>query len=81
MPTLVQLYEYHAEDCIRSAAKTDDPKQRDMLLKLASAWREDAEALRRGEELPNLASAWPKKALRRVPEGAPSDDRAPAPPR
>ena len=50
MPTLVQLYEYHAEDCIRSAAKTDDPKQRDMLLKLASAWREDAERLRRGEE-------------------------------
>ena len=34
MPTLVQLYEYHVEDCIRSAAKTNDPKQRDMLLKL-----------------------------------------------
>ena len=50
MPTLVQLYEYHAEDCIGSAGKTDDPKQRDLLLKLASAWREDAERLRRGEE-------------------------------
>jgi hypothetical protein len=49
MPTLVQLYEYHAEDCIGSAGKTDDPKQRDLLLKLASAWREDAEALSRGE--------------------------------
>jgi hypothetical protein len=49
MPTLVQLYEHHAEECIRSAAKADDPKQRDMLLKLASAWREDAERLRRGE--------------------------------
>ena len=49
MPPLVQLYEYHAEDCIRSATKTDDPKQRDLLLKLASAWREDAERLRRGE--------------------------------
>jgi hypothetical protein len=49
MPTLVQLYEYHAEECIRSATKTDDPKQQGMLLKLASAWREDAEALRRGE--------------------------------
>ena len=79
MSTLAQLYEYHAEDCIRSAANTHDPKQRDMLLKLASEWREDAEALRRGEELPNLASAWPKKALRRVPEGAPSDARALAP--
>jgi hypothetical protein len=79
MPTLIQLYEYHAEDCIRSAAKADDPKQRDLLLKLASAWREDAERLRRGEELPNLASAWPKKALRRVPEGGPSDAGASAP--
>ena len=49
MPTLIQLYEYHAEDCIRSAAKADDPKQRDRLLKLASAWREDAERLNRGE--------------------------------
>ena len=52
MPTLVQLYEYHAEDCIGSAGKTDDPKQRDLLLNLASEWREDAERLRRGEELP-----------------------------
>ena len=60
MPTLVQLYENHAEECIRSAAKTDDPKQRDLLLKLASAWREDAEA------------------LRRVPEGAPTDAPASA---
>ena len=50
MPILAQLYEYHAEDCISAAAKADDPKRRDMLLKLASAWREDAEALRRGEE-------------------------------
>ena len=60
MPILAQLYEYHAEDCIRSAANTDDPKHRDMLLKLASEWRKDAEALRRGEEL-HLANAWPKK--------------------
>jgi hypothetical protein len=50
MPTLADIYEAHAEECIRSAAKTDDPKYRDMLLKLASAWREDAEELRRGEE-------------------------------
>ena len=63
MPTLAQLYEYHAEDCIRSAAETDDPKRRDMLFKLASAWRKDAEALRRGEELPNLASAWRKESI------------------
>ena len=50
MPTLADIYEEHAEQCIRSAARADDPKRRDMLLKLASAWREDAEKLRRGEE-------------------------------
>jgi hypothetical protein len=50
MPTLADIYEEHAEQCIRSAARADDPKRRDMLLKLASAWREDAEELRRGEK-------------------------------
>ena len=50
MPTLAQVYENHAEECLRSAAKSDDPKQRALMLKLASAWREDAEALRRVAE-------------------------------
>jgi hypothetical protein len=49
-----------------------------MLLKLASAWREDAEALKRGEELHKLGSARRKaKASRRVAEGAPSDASPP----
>ena len=48
MPTLAQIYEQHAEECIRTAAKMDDPKRRDLLLKLASQWREDAQVLRRG---------------------------------
>ena len=75
MPTLAQLYEDHAEECLHSAAKADDPKRRDMLLKLASAWREDAEALKRGEDLHKLASARRKaKAF----GGAPSDAPAPA---
>jgi hypothetical protein len=79
MPTLAQIYEEHAKECIRSAARADDPKRRDMLLKLASAWREDAEALKQGEEMLKLASAWRKaKASRRVAESAPSD-AAPAP--
>ena len=47
MPTLAQVYENQAEECLRSAAKADDPKQRALMLKLANAWREDAEALRR----------------------------------
>jgi len=45
-PTLADIYEDHAEDCIRAAAKTDDPDQRNVLLHLAIEWREDAEALR-----------------------------------
>jgi hypothetical protein len=41
-----QIYEDHAEDCIRAAARTVDPKRRDVLLDLAIKWREDAQALR-----------------------------------
>lgn len=48
MTNLADIYEDHAEDCIRAAArKTDDPKQRDVLLHFAIKWRENAEALRR----------------------------------
>jgi hypothetical protein len=56
MPTLVQVYEQHSEECIRSAAETDDPKQRAMLLKLASEWREDA------KKLPRVAESAPSGA-------------------
>jgi hypothetical protein len=50
MPTLADIYEEQAEECIRCAAKTANPKHRDMLLNLARAWQEDAEGLRRGAE-------------------------------
>jgi NADPH-dependent ferric siderophore reductase len=62
MPTLAQIYEEHAEECARSAATADDPKRRDLLLKLASQWREDAQALRRGAE---SAPSGPPAPLRR----------------
>jgi hypothetical protein len=45
-PTLADIYQDHAEDCILAAAKTDDPNQRNVLLHLAIEWREDAGALR-----------------------------------
>ena len=32
---LAQVYEYQAEECLRSAAKAYDPKQRALMLKLA----------------------------------------------
>src|SRR6476620_4428364 len=44
MPTLAQIYEDHAEDCIRAAARTDDHKQRDVLIHLAIRRREDPQA-------------------------------------
>ena len=58
MPTLVQVYEQHSEECTHSAAKTDDPKLRAMLLKHASEWREDAKELQRvAESAPSGAPA------------------------
>jgi uncharacterized Fe-S cluster protein YjdI len=58
MPTLAQVYEQHSEECVRAAAKTDDPKQRALLLKLASEWREDAKELQRvAESAPSGAPA------------------------
>jgi hypothetical protein len=39
---LLRLYKQHAEDCVRSAEKTDDPGRRELLLKLADEWRQAA---------------------------------------
>ena len=44
--TLGQNCEDHAEDCIRTAARTNDAKHRDALLNLAVQWRDRASALR-----------------------------------
>ena len=77
MPTLSEVYEYQAEECLRSAAKADDPKERALMLKLASAWREDAEALKRGQELQPASSPRKARALRRSAEG--TSREAPAP--
>ena len=77
MPTLAQVYENHAEECLRAAAKADDPKQRALMLKLASAWREDAEALKRGQELQPASSPRKAKSMRRGAEGTPRE--APTP--
>jgi hypothetical protein len=40
------LYDLHAEECARAAEKTDDPKRREMLVKLAMQWRQEAQTLR-----------------------------------
>jgi len=46
---VTQIYEDHAEDCIREAAGTSDAKHREVLLDLAARWREEAQALSRGQ--------------------------------
>jgi hypothetical protein len=43
---LAELYEDHAVGCVEAAARTDDPKHREMLLKLAQEWMREAAALR-----------------------------------
>jgi hypothetical protein len=48
--TLAQLYDLHAEECVRSAEQTDDPKRREMLIKLAMQWRQEAQALRQSPQ-------------------------------
>ena len=46
MPLLASLYDQHADDCARSAETAEDPKRRELLLKMADEWRRDAERLR-----------------------------------
>jgi hypothetical protein len=43
MKSRAELYEYHASECVRDAAQTNDPKRREMLLKLARKWILDIE--------------------------------------
>jgi hypothetical protein len=43
MKSRAELYQYHASECVRDAAQTDDPKRREMLLKLAREWMLDIE--------------------------------------
>jgi hypothetical protein len=50
VPTLAQLYDLHAEECVRSAEQTDDPKRHEMLIKLAMQWRQEAQALRQSSQ-------------------------------
>jgi hypothetical protein len=71
MPTLADIYEDHAEECLRAAAKADDPQRRALMLKLAAAWRADAEALKRGEQLQPASAPRKAKAFGRGAEGTP----------
>ena len=41
MAPRAELYEYHARECDLAASRTDNPKRREMFLKLAREWRLD----------------------------------------
>jgi hypothetical protein len=43
--SLKKLYEHHAEDCVRAAELTVDPRRREQYLKLAHEWTAAAKAL------------------------------------
>jgi hypothetical protein len=40
VPDVARLYDRHAEDCVRTAQKIDNPNHRSMLLKTAAEWRQ-----------------------------------------
>jgi hypothetical protein len=42
---LRELYEYHAENCVKAAELTEDTRQREEYLKLAREWTEAATTL------------------------------------
>ena len=50
VPTLARLYDFHAEECARAAEQTDNPKRREMLVKLAMQWRQEAQTLRQSPQ-------------------------------
>jgi hypothetical protein len=63
MPSQAKFYEYFAKDRVRAAKRTDDPTDREMLLKMAREWmmearrREDAPPVRK----PSAESRRPKR--------------------
>jgi urease accessory protein UreF len=45
LAALKELYEYHAESCVKAAELTEDTRQREEYLKLAREWTEAATTL------------------------------------
>jgi hypothetical protein len=41
MVSRVELYEFHASECVRAAEHTNDPELRERFLRLAREWRRD----------------------------------------
>jgi hypothetical protein len=44
MASRTELYEQHAKACDLAAGRTDNPKHREMLLKMARQWTQEAQS-------------------------------------
>jgi len=67
MPQLTRLYDYHAEECIRTAEKLENPNHRAMLLKVAAEWRQAAQARRQSLQHSEEPSSGEKLAQHLAP--------------
>jgi hypothetical protein len=47
-----KLYEHHARDCTAAAEKTNNPRYRELLLKMAREWMQEAHPTPRPEFVP-----------------------------
>jgi hypothetical protein len=86
---LKELYEYHAENCVRAAELTDDPRRREENLKLARAWTEAATTIQKltygmmarrsnqaklADDAPSLTSRTRRRMASRNPRKRPVSD-------
>src|SRR5215813_10464160 len=65
LAALKELYEYHAENCVKAAELTEDTPQREEYLKLARAWAEAATTLTsrpRGRRATRNPRKWCKRS-------------------
>jgi len=65
LAALKELYEYHAENCVRAAELTDDPRRCEEYLKLAREWTEAAAKLQASTD---------RMMARRSNQAKPADD-------
>lgn len=56
MVSRAELYERHAKDCLLDACQTDDPRHREILLKMARQWRQEAQLSPGDSRHPNAQS-------------------------
>jgi hypothetical protein len=66
LAVLKELYEYHAENCVKAAELTEDTQQREEYLKLAREWTEAAAT--------TLQALTDRMMARRSNQAKPADD-------